>query len=161
MNASSMPVSAPPKRGSSVGLTRHGKGSKILAICEANGLLISLAATSANPHENQLVNTGIDACPLKTEITKLIGDRGYDDDQLDRDLRENRGIELIAPNRCNRRHNFQDGRMLRRYRRRWLIERTFAWLHNYRRVVTRWERKVENWMGFIYLAASNILAKGF
>ncbi len=45
-----------------------------------------------------------------------------------------RGIELIAPHRSNRKKPAtQDGRALRRYKRRWIIERTNAWLGNFRR----------------------------
>jgi len=55
-------------------------------------------------------------------------------DQLDAELAQ-RGIELIAPHRRDRKRKTQDGRPLRRYRRRWKVERLFAWLQNYRRVV--------------------------
>ena len=52
-------------------------------------------------------------------------DRGYDSDGLDRELLA-AGIELIAPHRANRRQPTRDGRQLRRYRRRWKVERLFA-----------------------------------
>jgi len=68
----------------------------------------------------------------------MIGDRAYDSDPLDRYLRQKYRIRLIAPHKYNRRReNTQDGRELRRYCRRWQIERLFAWLHNFRRLVTR------------------------
>jgi len=63
----------------------------------------------------------------------LIGD-AYDSDRLDAELRFY-GIEVIAPHRRNRRNSTQDGRRLKRYRRRWKIERLFAWLQNFRRLV--------------------------
>jgi transposase len=47
-------------------------------------------------------------------------------------------IELIAPHKCNRKRLTQDGRPFRRYRRRWCVERLFAWLHWFRRLVIRW-----------------------
>lgn len=62
----------------------------------------------------------------------------YYSDPLDRTLREEYSIEMIAPNRRNRSRT-QDGCKLRRYRRRWKVERLFAWMHNFRRLVTRWE----------------------
>jgi transposase len=62
------------------------------------------------------------------------------------------GIELIAPNRRGRKRRTQDGRKLRRYRRRWNVERLFAWMHNFRRLVTRWEYHIENFLGFLHLA---------
>jgi transposase len=83
----------------------------------------------------------------------LIGDRAYDSDKLDAELKE-QGIEMIAPHRRNRKKPAtQDGRVLRRYKRRWKIERVFAWLQNFRRLLVRQERKVKNFLGFLHLAA--------
>jgi transposase len=69
------------------------------------------------------------------------------------------GVEMISPNRVNRKQKTQDGRVLRRYKRRWKVERLFAWLQNYRRLVTRWEVKVENFLGFAQLGCLLILAR--
>ncbi len=97
---------------------------------------------------------------LKAAPDRLIGDRAYDSDGLDKRLREERGIELIAPHRSNRkRAKTQDGRPLRRMRRRWRVERLFAWLQNYRRLVTRYERHAENFLGFVYLGCICILIR--
>ncbi len=63
------------------------------------------------------------------------------------------GIEMIAANRRGRAKT-QDGRPLRRAKRRWKIERLFAWLHNCRRVVTRWERHIGNYLGMVQLACA-------
>ncbi len=69
---------------------------------------------------------------------RVIADRGYDSDPLRKQLAR-RGIELIVPHRKNRRKPpTQDGRALRRYKRRWTVERTFAWLGNFRRLVVRY-----------------------
>lgn len=65
---------------------------------------------------------------------------------------------MIAPNRCSRRKT-QDGRPLRRYKRRWKIERLFAWFMRFRRLVTRWESKTENFLGFLHLACLVILLR--
>ncbi len=59
---------------------------------------------------------------------------------------------MISPHRSNRKQITQDKRPLRRYRRRWKVERLFAWVHNCRRLVTRWEYHIENFLGFVYLA---------
>ena len=70
-----------------------------------------------------------------TEL-QIIGDRAYDSDKLDKRLAEERGVEMIAPHRRNRcKATTQDGRTLRRYRKRWKVERLFAWLQNFRRLV--------------------------
>ena len=89
---------------------------------------------------------------------RLVGDKAYDSDPLDRTLREEYGIEMIAPNRRNRSRS-QDGRQLRRYRRRWKVERLFAWMHSFRRLVTRWEYHVENFLGFVHLACLHMLLR--
>ncbi|WP_413017662.1 transposase [Noviherbaspirillum sp. 1P10PC] len=70
------------------------------------------------------------------------------------------GIELIAPHRKNRvKPTSQDGRPLRRYKRRWEIERTFAWLNKFKRVITRWDRCTERYTAFVYLALAMILLR--
>jgi transposase len=88
-----------------------------------------------------------------------MGDRAYDSDPLDQTLAA-QGIELSAPHRCNRkRAPTQDGRPLRRYRRRGKIERLFAWLNKYRRVMTRWDRCSERFTAFVHLALAVIVLR--
>jgi len=65
-------------------------------------------------------------------------------------------IEMIAPHRRNRKkRKTQEGRKLRR----WKIERLFAWLGNFRRLVVRYERKVENYLGLVRLGCIVILLR--
>lgn len=66
---------------------------------------------------------------------------------------------MIAPHRSNRRHKTQDGRVLRRYRRRWKIERLFAWLQNLRRLIVRYEYRADNFLGMVHLAVAFILLR--
>ena len=90
---------------------------------------------------------------------RLIGDKAYDSDPLDARLAD-QGIAMIAPHRRNRtKPQTQDGRVLRRYKRRWKIERLFAWLGNFRRLVVRYERQVENYRGFVHLGCILILLR--
>lgn len=90
---------------------------------------------------------------------RLIGDRAYDSDPLDEKLAE-QGILLIAPHKSNRKKpKTQDGRELRRYRRRWKVERLFAWLQNYRRILVRYDRFLENYLAFVHLACIVILSE--
>jgi transposase len=88
----------------------------------------------------------------------MIGDKAYDSDKLDERLERERAIQLIAPNRGKRRKT-QDGRPLRRYLRRWKVERLFAWLKNYRRLTSRWERHVTNFLGMVQLGCALILLR--
>ena len=97
-------------------------------------------------------------CFLDELPERLIGDKAYDSDALDEQMSEY-GIEMISPHRSNRKQKTQDGRLLRRYRRRWKVERLFAWMQNYRRLVTRWEYHIENFLGFVQLACLIMLLK--
>lgn len=121
-----------------------------------------MCVTSATPHEVKLVKKSLSCRFVKKVPRWLIGDRAYDSDRLDREL-ENQGIEMIAPHKKNRRQETrtQDGRALRRYKRRWAVERFFAWLQNYRRILVRYERYLENFTGFVHLATVVILLKKY
>ena len=90
----------------------------------------------------------------------LVGDNAYESDRLNAELAR-RGVELIAPPRRTRKQRTQDGRPLRRYRRRWKVERLFAWLQNFRRIVVRYERIAENFLGMLHLACCLILFARF
>jgi transposase len=48
---------------------------------------------------------------------------------------------------------------LRRYKRRWKIERVFAWLQNFRRITVRYEYHAENYRGFVHLACMILLLR--
>lgn len=133
-----------------------------MAITDAHGLPVSICIESASPHEVTLVEQTIDATFTKYAPARLIGDKAYDSDPLDKRLRQQRGVELIAPHRANRRAPAtQDGRPLRRYRRRWRVERLFAWLHNFRRIVTRYDYYSLNYLGFVQLGCLIILLRQF
>ena len=114
---------------------------------------------SASPAEVKLVAATLEARVLADVPERLIGDKAYDSDRLDAQLRQEYGTELIAPHKVNRRVPTQDGRPLHRYKRRWKIERLFAWLFNFRRLVVRYEYHAENFQGFVHLAAAVILLR--
>lgn len=130
-----------------------------MAIVDGHGLPFAVHLASAPPHEPHLVPATLDARFLPELPDRLIGDRGYDSDALDQILREQYDIEMTARHRRGRRTPTQDGRPLRRTRRRWKVERFFAWLHNSRRLVTRWEHHVENFLGMLQLACARILLR--
>jgi len=154
-------VCAGKKRGLDVGKTKRGKGCKVMAIADRHGLPVALCTTSASPAEVTLVATTVDERFVADVPERLIGDKAYDSDPLDETLLHQYGIEMIAPNRSNRRaeNQTQDGRSLRRYRRRWKIERLFAWLGNFRRLVVRYEYHSDNYLGFLHLGCAVILLR--
>jgi len=97
---------------------------------------------------------------IEAKPQNLIGDKAYDSDVLDEQLRKD-GVEMIAPHRSNRKLKTQDARRLRRYARRWIVERYFAWLHWKRRLLVRWEYYPTNLLGFVQLASILMLLKQF
>jgi transposase len=131
-----------------------------MAVADGAGLPLAVSIASASPHEVTLVEATLDACFAPAPPERLIGDKAFDSDRLDCRLAEERGIELIAPHRTNRRRTItQDGRPLRRYRRRWRVERLHAWLQNFRRLVTRYEYHADNFLGFVQLGCIVILLR--
>ena len=108
--------------GDAIGPTKRGKGVKILAIVDRHGLPLSVSTHAANHHEVTLVQLSFDFYMLEAKPAHLIGDKAYDSDALDAAMKKD-GVEMISPHRSNRKLKTQDGRPLRRYARRWLVER--------------------------------------
>ena len=132
-----------------------------MAITTKGSRPLALSVFSATPFETGLVKQTLKERFSKAPIGKLVGDRAYDSDPLDKELKR-KSVELIAPHKRNRkRKKTQDGRKLRPYKKRWTVERFFAWLQNFRRCLVRWERKLENFQAFIYLAAIIMLLRYF
>ncbi len=89
----------------------------------------------------------------------MIADGGYDSDPLRTRLARRR-IELIVPHHKNRiRPPTQNGRALRRYKRRWIVERTIGWLGNFRRLVVRYDRSLTVYRGFFHIACFMIVLR--
>jgi len=131
-----------------------------MLVVDGRGLPLGSLVTSASPYEGHLLEPTLDSTYRGERVRRLICDRGYDDDKLRRRLEE-RGIDLIAPNKRHRVHKTQDGRKLRRYRRRWTVERTMAWLHNNRRLVSRWERYSEMYLAFVHVVCILLIVNRF
>jgi len=132
-----------------------------MAVADSAGLPLAIYTESAAPHEVRLVQETLLARFTDERPAKLIGDKAYDSDPLDKDLAAF-GTELIAPHKANRkRAKIQDRRKLRRYKRRWKIERLFAWLQNFRRVLVRFDYHDANYLGFVHLACIVILLRNY
>ena len=131
-----------------------------MVVVDGQGIPLGNHLDSASPAEVRLVERTLAQVRMprrkrgrpKNRVRRLIADRAYDSDPLRKQL-QTRGIELICPHRQNRRKAAtQDGRPLRRYRHRWKIERTFAWLGNFRRLVVRYDRSLLMYNAFFHLA---------
>jgi transposase len=141
--------------GDGIGCTKVGKGVKIMILVDAKGLPVAACSPPANPHETGLIQELFGFMLTAENPRRVIGDKAYDSDRLDAQMAQG-GIEMIAPNRANRSAT-QDGRPLRRNRRRWTVERTIAWLQNYRRLCIRWEKSRCAFQGFLHLACALLL----
>jgi transposase len=132
-----------------------------MAVADSAGLPLAVCIGDGSKHDVRLVDDVLDAA-FDQIPEKLIGDKGFDSQPLDRRL-DQRGIELIAPKRAGHfgSRRTQDGRSLRRYRRRWKVERLFAWLKRFRRIALRWDYKAENFFGFVQLGCLVILLRQF
>jgi transposase len=149
------------KRGLCVGKTKRGKGTKTMVLTDGRGLPLAAEIASASPHEVTLIEPLLEQRILPKKPRRLLYDLAGDSDPL-RTRLARRGIELICPHRKNRtKPPTQDGRKLRRYRRRWKIERSIGWLQNFRRLVTRYEYHAHLFHGFVQLACLMVVMRRF
>jgi len=156
------------KRGCGVGKTKRGKGTKWMVVVDGRGLPLGNYLHSASPAEVKLAETTLATIRVgrshhsgrpRQKPMRVIADKAYDSDPLRERLRQ-RGIELICPHKKNRvRPATQDGRVLRRYQRRWIVERTNAWLGNFRRLVVRYDRSLTIYGAFFHIACFMIVLR--
>ena len=139
-----------------------------MLVTDGDGTPLAVHLDSASPAEVKLLETtlakisvgkaGIAGAPRR-KPERLIADRAYDSNGLRARL-AGRGIQPIIPARkTSLAATHQDGRPLRRYARRWKIERTFAWLLNFRRITVRWERLDHIYGAFVHLACAFIVLR--
>ena len=140
-----------------------------MVVVDGQGVPIGSTLASASPSEVTLAEETLETIKVprkgrgrpKKRPQRLIGDKGYDSDPLRKRLKTFK-IDLIVPHRKNRtKAKVQDGRKLRRYRKRWKIERTFSWFNNFRRLVVRYERLLTTYRGFFHLACIMIVLNRF
>ena len=120
-----------------------------MVIVDENSLPVALLISSASPHEITLLKDTIDSRFLRHRIRRITGDNAYDSDGKDEELQ--RKGRKAAPT--------QDARKLKGYKRRWKVERYFAWLFNFRKCVVRYEHKDENFFGFLLLASAFMMIR--
>lgn len=149
------------KRGALVGKTKRGKGTKLMVLADGAGTPLGVHVEAATSAEVRLVEPTLASGRIggSRRPKRLIADRGYDSNPL-RALLASRDIEPIIPRRRNNpKATHQDGRKLRRYRRRWIIERTNSWLQTFRRLVTRYERSATVFTALVHLACALMTLK--
>src|SRR5690348_335048 len=154
---------AAKKGGDNVGLTKKGKGTKWMLVVDGNGLPLGFHLASATTAEVRLAEQTLDTVHVprprgrpKQRPEKLVADRGYDSSDFRRALR-GRGIRMcIPPKRRPKNWKAKRGRPLvarkEDYRQRYKVERSFAWLGNFRRLLIRWERLIAVYRSFFAVA---------
>ena len=133
-----------------MGRSRGGLTTKIHALVDASGLPILLKSTEGQAHEGRSANDMLGSLG-RGDI--LLGDRGYDSDALRLDLatRGARANVRLMPNRVNL-PPFNK----RLYRQRNLVERFFNKLKHFRAVATRYDKRDDNYLAAVKLAAARI-----
>ncbi len=122
-----------------------------MVLVDGQGVPLGVHLSAATRAESSLALARLEARVTERQPDRIIADRGYDARHL-WEVMKARGVDLIAPHLRTRVSRYHDGRKLRRYRRRWIVERTNAWLFSFRRLVVRYERKLENFRAFLHLA---------
>ena len=134
------------KGGSEAGpspVDRARKGSKHHLLVDAGGIPLAWTVTSGNHNDVTQLIPLLDAVPAvggkvgrpRKRPDRLTADRGYDHDKYRRELRRRRIEPEIA--RRQSAHGSGLGRA------RWVVERTFAWLHQFKRLLVRYDRRAE------------------
>nr|WP_246329996.1 IS5 family transposase [Endobacter medicaginis]MCX5474797.1 IS5 family transposase [Endobacter medicaginis] len=131
-------------------------GTKRHLITDANGLPLAFILTGANTHDSMPFEELIDRIPpisgkpgrARRRPDKLHADKAYDHRRCRLACRRRRITPRIA------RRGVEISQKLGRHR--WVIERTFAWINRFRRLVTRYERKSDIHHAFTALACSLI-----
>ena len=120
--------------------------TKIHAATEALGLPVRLIASPGQRNDIAFAHHLIDGF----ETGATLADKGYDADHLASRIAEN-GAEVIIPPKRNRKVQRSYDTDL--YKERNRIERFFSKLKHFRRVATRYDKLLANFMGFVKLAA--------
>ncbi len=134
-----------------------------MMVTDGNGRPLAVLIDSAQKSEVHLAEAVIDAVRVarksrrpKMRPKSLVADKGYDSDAFRTALRK-RSISPVIPFRRNRRPRPGPKPDLTRYRQRWRIERLFAWLGNYDRLLVRKERNAQTYLAFLFIACAMII----
>jgi transposase len=133
-----------------IGRTKGGRNTKLHAVCDQKGRPCILLLTPGNVHDCKVAQRCIEAMPVSAE---LVADKGYDSKALREWLTE-RGTQTVIPPRKNRKVQYDYDKAI--YKQRNIIERMFCRLKDWRRIATRFDRNLKNFVGAIALAAAVI-----
>ena len=128
-------------------------------LTEATGVPIGLAIDGANRHDSKLVEATLGSIPVarptpsRRAAQGICLDKGYDYDSV-RDLVKTFGYTAHIKARG------EEAQAIKREAgfkaRRWVVERTHSWMNRFRRILTRWEKKAQNYLGLLHLVCAII-----
>ncbi len=129
-----------------------------MLVVDNQGIPLGALVASAQRAEISLAEATFDTvkvprgrgCP-RSRPRELVADRGYDSRAFRERLRC-LGIKPCIPERRGKKPRPGRKAQVSNFCHRWVVERTFAWLHNFRRLVIRYERKAYVYFGFVLLA---------
>ena len=134
-----------------------------MLVADGNGFPIGFLLASASPHEVKLAVPALETVRVprrrggrpKQRPAELVADKAYDSKPFRRWLRS-RGVKPTIPSYPRReRKRPKRGRPVKvgaGYPERWKVERTFAWLGNFRRLLVRHERYLFTFRAFFLVA---------
>ena len=133
-----------------MGRSRGGLTSKIHALVDADGRPVALRLTGGQVHDSQEAEALLEAMP---EGATLLGDKGYDSNAI-REAAAAKNVWANIPSRSNRKQRFAFSGWL--YRQRNLVERFFNRIKQMRGLATRYDRRPDNFLAALKLAATRI-----
>src|SRR2546425_1690367 len=138
---------------------RAKDGVKRSLLTDGAGVPIGLAVDGANRNDFKLARETLESIPVDRPGPDdgaphgLCLDKGYDYDEV-RELAQEFGYTAHIRSRGEEAQALK--RDARRKARRWGVERTHSWLNRFRRILIRWEKKAENYLGLLHLACAII-----
>ncbi len=140
--------------------TDRGKsGTKRSVLTDGKGIPIAITIEGANRHDMKMTEATLAAqriIPSGPEVRNLCLDKGYDYDEV-REIIKAWGYVGHIPPRDEAKRIIHD---IPNYRaRRWVVERTHSWMNRFRRLLIRWEKHQENYLGMIHLACACIVVR--
>ena len=138
---------------------RAKKGVKRSLLTEASGVPIGLAIDGANRHDSKMVEATIESIPVERpepteqEPQGMPLDKAYDSGEV-RDLVKEFGYTAHIRARGEEAQAIKHEAGFKA--RRWVVERTHSWMNRFRRILTRWEKKPENYLSLLHLVCAII-----
>ncbi|MBA2617721.1 MAG: IS5 family transposase, partial [Rubrobacter sp.] len=149
---------------------RAKMGTKRSMLTDGAGIPLAVAVEGANRHDSKLLVATLDGLVVARPAPGEEGEAAYSEQHMCLDAAYDSGpvreeLEArsyephISPADKKKRSERKEARQRHPggRARRWVVERTHSWLNRSRRLLVRWEKKTENYLGFIHLACAQLI----